>query len=99
MSEHAEDHVDCSETMYRIMEYLDGEMTEADHERIAEHLRGCQPCLDEHDLERMVKALVKRSCGREQAPAALRTTIMQSFSTYSVDGGVVQEFTEIRYDG
>ena len=96
---HAHDHADCSETMYRIMEYLDGEMTEADMVKIAAHLDGCQPCLAEHDLEMMMKALVKRSCACEEAPPSLRTTILQSFTSYSTaDGTVVEECTRIQHD-
>lgn len=99
MSEHAQDHADCSETMYRIMEYLDGEMTEGDMVKIAAHLGGCQPCLAEHDLEMMVKSLVKRSCAKEQAPATLRTTILQSFASYSTaDGRIVEEYTRIEVE-
>ncbi len=88
------DEIDCSATLYRIMEYLDGEMTAEDTLRIAAHLQGCAPCLAQHDLDRMMKAVVKRSCTREQAPATLRTTIMQSITDYGTHE--VHEYTEIR---
>ena len=47
----------------------------------------------------MMKALVKRSCACEEAPPSLRTTILQSFTSYSTaDGTVVEEYTRIQYD-
>ena len=96
---HAADHVDCSQTMYRIMEYLDGELTETDMAQIAGHLDACGPCLEEHDLEMMIKSIVKRACACEEAPPSLRTTILQSYSSYRTsDGGYVEERTEVRFD-
>lgn len=68
---------DCSDSMLRIYEYLDGEMTPADTARIAHHIEDCAPCLAQHDLDRAVKALVRRSCQCEEAPEALRVTIME----------------------
>ncbi|WP_245627412.1 mycothiol system anti-sigma-R factor [Kribbia dieselivorans] len=67
----------CSDTMLRIYEYLDGEMTPADTHRIAAHIEECAPCLAQHDLDRALKALVRRSCQCEEAPEALRLTIME----------------------
>jgi anti-sigma factor (TIGR02949 family) len=67
---------DCREVLQRVYEYLDGEMTEHDVDKIREHLHECSPCLSEYDLDVALKALVRRSCGREPAPAALRSRIM-----------------------
>ena len=57
-----DEHADCSEVLHRIYEYLDGEMTEGDTHKIAEHLHECGPCLKQYDLDQALKALVKRSC-------------------------------------
>jgi mycothiol system anti-sigma-R factor len=84
MSEHAEhhgDHTDCSETLHRVYEYLDGEMTKDDTQRIAQHLDECSPCLQQYNLDKALKALVKRSCQCEEAPVALRTQIMARITT------------------
>ncbi|HMM95449.1 mycothiol system anti-sigma-R factor [Phycicoccus sp.] len=80
-----EGHSDCSEVLHHIYEYLDGEMSPEEVRRVATHLAECRPCLAEHDLDAAVKAVVKRSCAEEVAPAALR---MQ----------VVERITMIRYD-
>lgn len=84
MSAQHED-VDCSETLHRLYEYLDGEMTPGDTARIATHLAACGPCMEEHDLEAMMKALVRRSCGAEVAPAHLRSTIVTRITTVRIE--------------
>jgi len=71
---------DCSEALLRVYEYLDGELGPDDCAKIQAHLDECGPCLREYDLDTTLKALVKRSCGCEQAPDALRTTIMTRIS-------------------
>ena len=76
--EHAESHTECSEVLHRIYEYLDGEMQPADVARVAQHLEACVPCLHEHDLDRAVKAAVRRSSATEEAcPDPLRVQILQ----------------------
>ena len=68
---------DCSETVLRIFEFLDGEMGPADCARIQSHLDECGPCLREYQLDQALKMVVKRSCGCEPAPVELRTTILR----------------------
>ena len=75
---HVESHAECSEVLHRIYEYLDGEMHPADVARVAQHLEACGPCLNEHDLDRAVKAAVRRSSSQEQScPESLRVQIVQ----------------------
>ncbi|GAA4120672.1 hypothetical protein GCM10022415_22700 [Knoellia locipacati] len=78
---HVESHAECSEVLHRIYEYLDGEMQPADVARVAQHLEACGPCLSEHDLDRAVKAAVRRSSSHEQpCPDSLRVQIVQRIS-------------------
>jgi mycothiol system anti-sigma-R factor len=63
-----------------MFEYLDGELGEPDLHRVREHLDECAPCMSEHDVDKMVKALIRRSCGGEVAPGALRDKIMVHIS-------------------
>ena len=79
-------HTDCSEVLHRIFEYLDGEMSATDVAKVAAHLQECTPCLEEHDLERTLKAVVRRSCAEQAAPAALRISIMQRITTIRTTG-------------
>ncbi len=81
------DLTDCSATLHRIYEYLDGEMTPEDTRRIATHLDECGPCLREYDLDQALKALVKRSCRNEAAPVQLRAQIIQRITMIQVDLG------------
>lgn len=67
---------DCREVLDRVYEYLDGEMTEHDIGKVKQHLEECAPCLSEYDLDVVLKALVRRSCGCEQAPDDLRERIL-----------------------
>ncbi len=74
------ERTDCSEALLRVYEYLDGELGPEDCAKIQAHLDECGPCLKEYDLDTTLKALIKRSCGREEAPDSLRTTIMSRIS-------------------
>ena len=81
----AQSHADCSEVLHRIFEYLDGELGTGDVTRIAGHLAECGPCLEQHDLDRTLKAVIRRSCTEEAAPAALRLSIIRSITTIRID--------------
>jgi mycothiol system anti-sigma-R factor len=78
---------DCSETVLRIFEFLDGEMGPADCARIQAHLDECGACLREYQLDQALKLVVKRSCGAEPAPVALRTTILQRLTMVHLEIG------------
>ncbi|GAA2198030.1 mycothiol system anti-sigma-R factor [Sinomonas flava] len=67
---------DCDESrLQRLYEYLDGALPAHDVAEIRTHLETCPDCLEEHDLECMIRSAMKRSC-HEQAPAALKTSIL-----------------------
>lgn len=88
MTETGADHehgADCSEVLLRLYEYLDGEMTADEAMRFATHLAECGACLAQHDMERAIKALVKRSCRCEPAPAPLRASIISSFTSVRIE--------------
>jgi len=75
---------DCSRARLQLYEYLDGEMNPDDCAKIHEHLAHCGPCLQEYDLDQMLKALVRRSCGCEAAPTELRMQILSRITTINV---------------
>ena len=66
----------CSQVLELMFEYLDGELGETDLHRVQEHLDECAPCMTEHDVDKMVKALIRRGGGGEVAPHGLRDKIM-----------------------
>jgi anti-sigma factor (TIGR02949 family) len=75
---------DCSRARLQLYEYLDGEMDPDDCAKISEHLQHCGPCLKEYDLDQMLKALVRRSCGSEAAPTELRMQILARITTINL---------------
>ena len=75
---------DCSRARLQLYEYLDGEMDPDDCVKIREHLEHCGPCLEEYDIDQIIKALVRRSCDCEAAPIELRTQIMTRITTFKM---------------
>ncbi len=75
---------DCRDVLDKVYSYLDSEVTADDVAKIRHHLDECGPCLQEYDLESALKALVKRSCGADPAPAQLRLRIMSQITTIRV---------------
>ncbi|RNI21163.1 mycothiol system anti-sigma-R factor [Flexivirga caeni] len=75
---------ECGDYLSRIYELLDGELDEAARTKLQAHLDECPPCLDEYQLDKLLKALVQRSCACEQAPDTLRVQIMQRIMTVRV---------------
>jgi len=80
------DDADCAQALARVYEYLDGELSPADLDRIREHIGTCEPCLRQYDLDIALKALVRRSC-RESAPADLRERIMVKITEVRLELG------------
>ena len=63
----------------RLYEYLDGALSHQDLVEIKDHLDGCPECADEHDLECVIRSVVKRSC-TEVAPSTLKASILDRIS-------------------
>jgi anti-sigma factor (TIGR02949 family) len=75
--------LDCRAALDHLYEFLDGEVAPTDHEQIAQHLQECGPCLAEFDVERVVKALVARSCC-EVAPSQLRSRLVAELASVRI---------------
>ncbi len=69
----------CDEAVQRLWEYVDSELGELDHDRVEAHLHECASCLEEEQLELVIKQVVRRGC-REQAPEALRVRIHEQLT-------------------
>lgn len=67
---------ECARALEKVFLFLDNEMDEEDCDKIRHHLDECEPCLEKYDLEVMVRTVVARSCGCEQAPDALRQKVL-----------------------
>lgn len=75
---------DCTEVVLRLFEFVDNEAGPDDCRWIQAHLEECGSCLREYEQDRVLKELVRRACGCEPAPQALRTQIMARITTFSV---------------
>lgn len=71
---------DCDDSrIERLYEYLDGALSHKDLVEIKEHLDNCPDCAQDHDLECVIRSVVKRSC-REAAPETLKSRILTRIS-------------------
>ena len=72
---------DCDDARIdRLYDYLDGALSKDDLEEIKRHLDGCPECAKEHDLECVIRSVVKRSC-EEHAPETLKSSILARISS------------------
>lgn len=88
------DGPDCGKALENLYLFIDHEIDTASSVEIQAHIDDCTDCLQEYDLERVVKSLVSRSC-TEQAPQPLRERVLVSIRTVQVQiGDVTVERTE-----
>ena len=73
----------CETALQNLYLFLDEEIDTASIEDIQSHIDNCSSCLTAYDLERVVKALVSRSCS-EKAPEPLRERVLYSIRTVQV---------------
>ena len=67
---------DCGTVLEEVYAYLDGEIDQELHAKIKVHLTECAPCLSEFEIEQVVKALVRRSCGATPCSDEVKDRIM-----------------------
>ncbi|MDX1659691.1 MAG: zf-HC2 domain-containing protein [Nitriliruptorales bacterium] len=70
---------DCREVQKILQSYLDGELPESEHHKVAEHLEHCDRC----GIEAEVYREVKRSLGRLHQPPD--PTVMERLRSYTED--------------
>ncbi len=78
------DGPDCQDALSKLHLFIDSEIASADCDQIESHLEACRDCMDEFTVEKLVKALVMRSC-HETAPSVLRERVLYSIRTVSVE--------------
>jgi anti-sigma factor (TIGR02949 family) len=82
----------CDEAVRELWAYLDSELQADEAERVRAHLQACGGCLEEHDVELVVKKLVRRCYSQEEAaPDELRAKIRARLVTLQVRTTVVTE--------
>jgi len=73
----------CTEVLSLVYVYIDDEIDSVQHVEVTTHLEECGPCAEIVRVQRVIKARVKSSCERNEAPQSLRTSIVTSIrATY-----------------
>jgi len=80
----------CDEAVERLWEYVDSELGELDQVRVEAHLHECSQCLEEEQIELVMKQLVRRCC-QEEAPATLRLRIHEQLTVLRLRIGTTPE--------
>ena len=71
--------MNCKETMARLQNFLDRELSEVEVREVRMHLGACPPCQNHFHFEEKLKVLVKSHGCPEKAPASLRDRICEKF--------------------
>ncbi len=62
---------DCRETLDKLYEYLDRELSSQELVEVRQHLDDCPPCRDRFHFEENVLRAVRRCCRDVSAPPSL----------------------------
>lgn len=71
---------ECDAVIAKLYEFLDGECCEELEDEIRSHLDICDHCAEDAEVVLALKALVKRCCCQESAPASLRARITAQYA-------------------
>ena len=79
--------ISCEEVLAEVELYIDGELEQARASHLADHLRGCTPCMRHAEFRARLKEIVRTKC-RSEAPEHLvvriRTVIREEQGPTSV---------------
>ena len=76
--------MDCDHAIFRVYEYLDGELTVWKRRAIARHLDECPPCAQGYSFEIEIRRVIVSKC-REEAPSDLRAKIASALGIVNPD--------------
>jgi anti-sigma factor (TIGR02949 family) len=49
------DNIGCEEALKRLLEFIDGELSDTEHDTVERHLRTCRSCFSRIEFERRLK--------------------------------------------
>jgi mycothiol system anti-sigma-R factor len=75
---------DCRDTVARLYEYLDGELTEERRLHIQRHLDECTSCFQAVGFERELRVVIANRC-RDRVPEDLLSRIRAAISKERLD--------------
>jgi mycothiol system anti-sigma-R factor len=68
--ETGDEAADCSQTVERLYQYLDGELTDERRQKIKRHLDECSPCLQAVGFEQELRIVIASRC-KDRVPEEL----------------------------
>ena len=72
--ETGEGAADCGQTVERLYQFIDGELTDERRHQIERHLDECSPCLQAVGFERELRIVIANRC-KDRVPEELRQRI------------------------
>jgi mycothiol system anti-sigma-R factor len=66
--------MDCAESIHRLYDYLDGELTDERRRELEAHLDMCAPCVEKYEFEAELRRVIADRC-RDRVPSELRRRI------------------------
>ena len=77
--------IPCTEILTAMLLVIDDEPSTIERSLVIHHINECPPCQREFDLSAMVKALIARSCGGQNAPETMRTRVWTEITQIQVE--------------
>ena len=68
----------CHETFLRLNDYVDRELSPAEHDSVAAHLLECAKCASMFEFEADIMADLKAKLGRIQLPPSLKDRVLDA---------------------
>jgi mycothiol system anti-sigma-R factor len=69
--------ISCEEAAQRLYEYLDGELSLADYDKIKLHLELCRNCCQSFEFEKILRSIVRYKARSEKLPSSLKKSILR----------------------
>ena len=88
------DDIECAGVLKDVWLFLDDEMDPANRAAVEAHLDGCEPCLEEANLDQKLKELLHAKCGGDRAPEQLRRRLAEHLRSVTVTVTTVSVHTE-----
>ena len=79
------DKPECQQVLADVWLFLDDEMDLDRRAVVQHHLDDCSPCLTEAGLDQRLKEMLRTKCGGDRAPEQLRSRLIASLATVTVD--------------
>lgn len=69
--------ITCEEAAKRLYEYLDGELAQADYDKIRLHLELCRVCCQKFEFEEILRSIIRDKARSEKIPSLLKEKILK----------------------